>query len=433
MPGAARGPPAARSPAIARRREPARPGPDDEEPLLLGIYHTLSRRTEPFQPIEDRRVLMYVCGITPYDAGHLGHALTYVVFDVVRRYLEFQSFEVQHIQNITDVDDDMVRVSAERGLSIAELTEETHTQFLDDMDALNVLRPDAYPRVSRSIPEIVELISLLLERGHAYEVEGHVFFDARTTPAFGALSGMTPDELRNAPRTDTMPEEPEHLKRDPLDFLLWQPSDYPGAAFDAPWGRGRPGWHIECSAMARASLGDRIDIHGGGRDLVYPHHESEIVQSQHATGTEPFVGYWMHIGTLTLDGVKMSKSLGNLVKVGELLEAGHAPDAIRLALLGTHYREEHPWTDAVLARAEEQAALLRRAIASPGGPPDQLRVQPLRNAFMDAMDDDFDTPRAIETLLTLARDIEAGALHGATAIPALVELADVLGLRLGRE
>ena len=311
---------------------------------------------------------MYVCGITPYDAGHLGHALTYVVFDVVRRYLEFQSFEVEHIQNITDVDDDMVRVSGERGLSIAELTEETHTQFLRDMDALNVLRPDAYPRVSGSIPEIIALISLLLERGHAYEVEGHVFFEAESAPAFGALAGMTADELRNAPRTDTMPQEPEHLKRDTLDFLLWQPSDYPGAAFDAPWGRGRPGWHIECSAMARANLGDRIDIHGGGSDLIYPHHESEIVQSQYATGAEPFVGYWMHIGTLTLDGVKMSKSLGNLVKVGELLEAGHEPDAIRLALLGTHYREEHPWTDAVLERAGEQAALLHRAAASPGGP-----------------------------------------------------------------
>ena len=410
-----------------------RPAPHDEEPLLLGIHHTLSRRTEPFRPLEDLRVRMYVCGITPYDAGHLGHALTYVVFDVVRRYLEFQSFEVEHIQNITDVDDDMVRVSAERGLSIAELTEETHTQFLRDMDALNVLRPDAFPRVSGSIPEIVELISLLLERGHAYEVEGHVFFEARSAPAFGVLSGMTADQLRNAPRTDTMPEEPEHLKRDSLDFLLWQPSDYPGAAFDAPWGRGRPGWHIECSAMARANLGDRIDIHGGGSDLIYPHHESEIVQSEHATGAAPFVGCWMHIGTLTLDGVKMSKSLGNLVQVGELLEAGHTPDAIRLALLSTHYREEHPWTDAVLERAGEQAALLRRAVASPGGPPDQLRVQPLRNEFMDAMDDDFDTPRAIDTLLAIARDIEAGALHGGTAIPALIELADVLGLTLGRE
>ncbi len=414
----------------ARAHEPA---PHDEEPLLLEIHHTLSRRREPFRPLEDRVARIYVCGITPYDVGHLGHALTYVVFDVVRRYLEFQSFEVRHIQNITDIDDDMVRVSRERGLSIAELTDEQHALFLRDMDALHVLRPDAYPRVSGHIPQIIELISLLLERGHAYEIEGHVFFETSTAPAFGALNGMTPAELRNAPRTDTMPEEPEHLKRDSLDFLLWQPSDYPGATFDAPWGRGRPGWHIECSAMARAALGDRIDIHGGGRDLVYPHHESEIVQSEHATGAAPFVGCWMHIGTLTLDGVKMSKSLGNLVKVSELLEAGHTPDAIRLALLGTHYREEHPWTDAALASAGEQAALLRRALEAPGGPPDQLRVQPLRNEFMDALDDDFDTPRAIGTLLAIAREIESGALHGATAIPALIELADVLGLTLGRE
>ncbi len=418
-----------RCPALAR----ATPTRTTRSPLLLEIHHTLSRRREPLRPIEDHVVRMYVCGITPYDVGHLGHALTYVVFDIVRRYLEFQSFEVRHIQNITDIDDDMVRVSRERGISIAELTEQQHTQFLQDMDAINVLRPDAYPRVSGSIPEIIELISLLLERGHAYEAGGHVFFEARTAPAFGALAGMSTDELRNAPRTDTMPEEPEHLKRDTLDFLLWQPSDYPGAAFDAPWGRGRPGWHIECSAMVRAALGDRIDIHGGGRDLIYPHHESEIVQSQHATGAEPFVGCWMHIGTLTLDGVKMSKSLGNLVKVSELLAAGHTPDAIRLALLGTHYREEHPWHGADLERREEQAALLHRAAASTGGPRDQLRVQPRRNEFMDAMDDDFDTPRAIEILLSIARNLEAGALHGETAVPTLVELAAVLGLTLGRE
>ena len=375
---------------------------------------------------------MYVCGITPYDVGHLGHALTYVFFDTVRRYLEFQGLDVRHVQNITDVDDDMVRVSRERGMSIADLTAENHAIYLREMDSLNVLRPDAYPLASESMPGIVAMVESLIARGHAYAVEGHVMFDAASRDSFGALAGKTPAELRDAPRTDTMPEEPDHLKRDPLDFLLWQPSDYPGAAFDAPWGRGRPGWHIECSAMARANLGDRIDIHGGGRDLVYPHHESEVVQSEHATGAAPFVGCWMHVGTLTLDGVKMSKSLGNLVKVSELLEAGHTPDAIRLALLGAHYREEHPWTPAVLERAEAQAALLRRAAAAPGGPPDQLRVQPLRNAFMDAMDDDFDTPRAIETLLTLARDLESGSLHAATAVPALIELAGVLGLTLGR-
>jgi cysteinyl-tRNA synthetase len=402
-------------------------------PPLLEIYNTLARRSELFEPLEDGLVRMYVCGITPYDVGHLGHALVYVFFDTVRRYLEFQSFEVRHIQNITDVDDDMVRVSRQLEVGIAELTEQNHAQYLREMDSLNVMRPQAFPLASASMPEIIALIEVLLDGGHAYLADGHVLFDAAGKPEFGALSGKTPDELRSGPRTDTMPAEPEQLKRDPLDFVLWQPSDAAGASFASPWSAGRPGWHIECSAMARASLGDRIDIHGGGQDLIYPHHESEIVQSQCATGATPFARYWMHVGTVTLDGEKMSKSLGNLVKVSELLDRGHTPDAIRLMLLGRHYRDEHPWDPEELARYEELAGRLRRASESPGGPPDQLRVQPLRNAFMDAMDDDFDTPQAIEVLDSVASGIEAGALHGATAVPTLAELSGVLGLRLGRE
>jgi cysteinyl-tRNA synthetase len=259
-----------------------------------------------------------------------------------------------------------------------------------------------------------------------------VLFDAANAPGFGALSGKSPAELRDGPRTDMMPQEPEALKHDPLDFLLWQPSDAAGATFASPWSEGRPGWHIECSAMVRAGLGDRIDIHGGGQDLIYPHHESEIAQSQRATGALPFVRYWMHVGTVTIDGAKMSKSLRNLIKVSELIEAGHSPDAIRLLLLGRHYRAEHPWDAAELGHYEELAALLRRASEAPGGPPDQLRVQPHRNAFMDAMDEDFETPRAIEVLTSIAREILAGRLDGATAVPTLVELCGVLGLRLGR-
>lgn len=407
--------------------------PHDEEPLLLEIYNTLSRRKEHFTPLADQRVRMYVCGITPYDVGHMGHALTYVVFDVLRRYLEFQSYELQHIQNITDIDDDMVRVSNEVGLTIDALTEKNHQVFLEEMDSLHVLRPHAYPRVSKNMQQIIELIELLLTGGHAYVVDGHVFFDITTSPEFGALSGQSVEQLRNAPRTDTMPDEPEELKHDPLDFLLWKPSDYPGAAFDSPWGLGRPGWHVECSAMARTTLGDTIDIHGGGQDLIYPHHESEIVQSQYATKVTPFVSYWMHIGTVTLDGEKMSKSLGNLVKVSELLAVGHTPNAIRLSLLNTHYRTEHPWDAAQLDYCEEQVSLLQHAAYNSGGPPDQLRVQPQRNEFMNAMDDDLNTPRAIEILLTIAKDLEAGRLDATTAGPTLIELSSVLGLQLGQE
>jgi cysteinyl-tRNA synthetase len=404
------------------------------EAALLEIYNTMTGRKDLFEPLEEGVVRMYVCGITPYDVGHLGHALTFVFFDTVRRYLEFQSHEVRHIQNITDIDDDMVRKARELGISIPTLTERNHAIYLQEMDALNVQRPDAFPRVSEHIPQIITLVQQLMACGNAYEVDGHVFFDAPSAPRFGALNGRTLEQLRTSPpQSDSVPAEPMHLKRDPLDFLLWQPCTDDDAHWPSPWGEGRPGWHIECSAMAGSNLGAQIDIHGGGKDLRYPHHESEIVQSECATGLVPYVGTWMHVGTLMLEGVKMSKSLGNLVKVSDLLADGHSPDAIRLGLLGTHYRADHDWTNAELDVWEERATALRRAVESPGGPPDRLRVESRRLAFMDAMDDDFDTPRAIGVLMSIADDVNAGRLYGETAIPTLVELADVLGLRLGRE
>ena len=376
---------------------------------------------------------LYVCGVTPYDVGHLGHALTYVTFDTLRRWLEFQAYEVRHIQNITDVDDDMVRKSRELGISIPELTDRNHQIYLEEMDALKVLRPDAFPRVSTTMPEIIETVVRLVADQYAYVVDGYVFFDTSRTPGFGALAGLTADQLRTAPRTDTMPDEPDHLKRDPLDFLVWQPSTAPDASWDSPWGLGRPGWHIECSVMATANLGPRIDIHGGGRDLRYPHHESEIVQSECATGMAPYVRVWMHNGTMTLDGVKMSKSLGNLVRVSELLAGGHTPDAIRLFLLGTHYRSDHDFTEAELDTWELAVARLRAAADGPGGPPDALAVAHRRVEFMNAMDDDLDTPRAVAALLAIADDLQSRRIAGNTGVPTLIELAEALGLGLGRE
>ncbi|MDP6606725.1 MAG: cysteine--tRNA ligase [Dehalococcoidia bacterium] len=399
---------------------------------LLEIYDTLNRRKTLFEPLDDGVVRIYVCGITPYEVGHLGHARVFVFFDTVRRHLEFNSLEVRHIQNITDVDDDMMRVSRELGVSIAEVTDRNQEIYLQEMDALNVQRPLAFPKASETIGEQIAMVQGLIDGGHAYEVDGHVFFDTATAPKFGALAGLDREGLRNF-ESDSMPEEPEELKRDPLDFLLWQPSTFQGATFPSPWGAGRPGWHIECSAMAQSSLGDRIDIHGGGADLSYPHHDSEIVQSESATGAAPFVGHWMHIGTEQLDGVKMSKSLGNLVKVDELLAQGHTPDAIRLYLLGSPYRDEQNFEPDALDGWERRSDTLRRAAESAGGPRDELRVQPLRNEFMAAMDDDFDTPRAIEVLERIATGIESGQLAADTAIPTLRELAGVLGLRLGAE
>lgn len=374
-------------------------------------------------------VRMYVCGVTPYDVGHLGHALVFVVFDTLRRWLEHNAYEVRHIQNITDVDDDMVKKSVELGISIGTLTDRNQQIYLEEMDALNVLRPDAYPRVSETIPEIVEMVRTLVAKGFAYEVDGYVFFDVSKTPNFGALLGLSGDELR-AYRNDSMPAEPEELKRSPLDFLIWQPCESEGAAFESPWCIGRPGWHIECSAMAQVGLGPQLDIHGGGKDLRYPHHDSEIVQSESATGYAPYVGTWMHVGTMGLDGKKMSKSLGNLVKVSELLSGGATPNAIRLALLGEHYRVDRDFDRSALATWEERARLLERAARISGSRPDHLRVQPYRNAFQDAMDKDLDTPQAIKVLLEIASELEAGRLDAATGGGALIELGDVLGLRL---
>ena len=382
--------------------------------------------------MREREVSMYVCGITPYDVGHLGHALVAVAFDTLRRWLEFNAYEVRHIQNITDIDDDMVRKSRELGISIAELTDRNHAIYLHEMDALNVQRPEAYPRVSQTIPQIIEMVTTLIGGGHAYEVDGYVFFDVTTAPKFGALAGLTLDELLTF-KSDSLPAEPVELKHHPLDFLLWQPCTDEGATFDSPWGPGRPGWHIECSAMARAALGNRLDIHGGGKDLRYPHHDSEIVQSECATGESPYVGTWMHNGTVGLAGEKMSKSLGNLVKVSELIERGHTGNGIRLLMLSARYRDDRDFDEVALNRREEDARLLERAASSRGGPPDGLRVQSRRVEFQDAMDDDLDTPRAIEVLLGIARDLEAGTLAGDTGVATLIELGDVLGLRLRGE
>ena len=398
----------------------------------LHLYNSLTRRVERFVPREGRSVSLYVCGITPYDVGHLGHALVYVVFDTLRRWLEFNAYEVRHVQNITDVDDDMVRVSRRLGMSIRELTDRNQAIYLDEMRALNVLQPALYPRVSETIPEIVETVQRLVAKGFAYEVEGYVFFDVTRTPEFGVLAGLSGQALLDF-KSDSMPEEPHHLKRNQLDFLVWQPCTDEGATFASPWGAGRPGWHIECSAMACRHLGDQIDIHGGGKDLRYPHHDSEIVQSEAASGLKPYAAFWLHNGTMGLDGQKMSKSLGNLVKVSDLLGEGHTGNGIRLSLLAVRWRDDRDFDRGVLAASEETARLLERAALAPGGPPDRLRVQTYRNAFQSAMDDDLDTPSAVAVLTDLARAILEGRVAGDTGGPALVELADVLGLRLRGE
>jgi L-cysteine:1D-myo-inositol 2-amino-2-deoxy-alpha-D-glucopyranoside ligase len=354
---------------------------------------------------------LYVCGVTPYDTGHLGHAFTYVSFDVLHRYLEYLGHDVVYVQNLTDVDDDMLRKSRETGEDYLALGNRHVATFLSEMEALNWLPPDHYPRATQHIPQVVELIGKLIEKGLAYQAEGHVYFSIDADPSYGQLSHLTREEmLPVANERGNVPDMPG--KRNPLDFVLWQPSAPEEPAWISPWGDGRPGWHIECSAMSMTYLGTQFEIHGGGADLLFPHHESERAQSEGATGDRPFVGWWTHVGMLHFEDEKMSKSLGNLVLVRDLLRS-FSGDAIRHYLVSRHYRSEVHFTDDDLARSADAAALLRRAVerAQQLSSADALAgdgvglhpaVREHRDRFLSAMDDDLDTPRALPELEALA-------------------------------
>ena len=385
---------------------------------------------------------MYVCGVTPYDTGHLGHAFTYVSFDVLHRYLEYLGHDVTYVQNLTDVDDDMLRKARETGEDYLTLGNRNVATFLTEMDALNWLRPDHYPRATEHIEPMVAMIGRLLDAGLAYAADGNVFFEVARWPGFGQLSRLPAGEM--LPVANQRGNDP-HMpgKRDPLDFVLWQRSLPDEPAWDAPWGPGRPGWHIECSAMATAYLGVRFEIHGGGGDLVFPHHECELAQAEAATGASPWVGHWTHAGMLRFEGEKMSKSLGNLVLVRDLLRT-YPGDAIRHYLVSRHYRSEVDYTEADLAASADAAARLRAACLraeelSPAEPAlaDATRLSPaiarLRARFLEAMDDDLDTPRAIPALdalaeLALTGESDAVAAEAGWMVRELG--ARVLGLRL---
>ena len=396
-------------------------------------------------PVGDRdRVGLYVCGVTPYDTGHLGHAFTYVSFDVLHRYLEYLGHDVVYVQNLTDVDDDMLRKARETGLDYIELGNRHVTTFLTEMAALNWLPPDHYPRATDHIPQMVAMIGRLVDRGLAYAAEGNVYFSIDAWPRYGEVSHLSRDEmLPIANERGNIPDMPG--KRDPLDFVLWQRSLPDEPAWPSPWGAGRPGWHIECSAMATAYLGERFEVHGGGGDLAFPHHECELAQTEGATGVTPWVGHWAHTGMLRYQGEKMSKSLGNLVLVRDLLRT-YPGDAIRHYLVSHHYRSEIDFREEDLARSADAVARLRGAClraeelapASPAPAADHDLDQPVRehrDRFLAAMDDDLDTPRAIgelEELGVLARS--ADVARAARAGWILRELgARILGLRLAPE
>ncbi len=358
----------------------------------LVLHNTLTRRREAFSPLDPSHVTMYVCGPTVYDLAHLGNARPVVVFDVLARLLRRLYPRVTYVRNVTDVEDKINARAAETGESIASITARTLADFHTDMAALGALAPDQEPRATGHIPEMIEVIERLIERGHAYEAEGHVLFAVNTDPDYGRLSGRSPDELLAGARIDIAP-----YKHDPGDFVLWKPSgpDLPG--WDSPWGRGRPGWHIECSAMSWRYLGETFDIHGGGTDLIFPHHENERAQSLCAFPGSGFARVWMHNGMLLVHGEKMSKSLGNFFTVRDVL--AKAPgEAIRLLLLRTHYRSELDFTDAGLEEARRELDRLYRAVErSPADPAPELPEQ-----VQAALCDDLNTPLALAGMRALA-------------------------------
>ena len=370
----------------------------------IKLYNTLSRQKEEFRPIDPERVRMYVCGPTVYDRAHLGNARPVVVFDVLYRLLRhaYGARHVTYVRNFTDVDDKINRRAADSGRDISEITAETMQWFLDDMRELGALEPDAMPRATAYVPQMVSMIEDLIARGHAYEAGGHVLFSVESYGEYGRLSGRSVEDMIAGARVEVAP-----YKKNPMDFVLWKPSgpDLPG--WDSPWGRGRPGWHIECSAMSYELLGDSFDIHGGGNDLMFPHHENEIAQSRCAHPDASFAKYWMHNEMLQVEGRKMSKSLGNFFTVRDLLDRGVPGEVIRFVFLSTHYRKPMDWTAEKVREAEatlrKWATLIENSDAQ-SGPPLQV---------LHALEDDLNTPLAIKEMHKLAKDGNAVALRSA--------------------
>jgi L-cysteine:1D-myo-inositol 2-amino-2-deoxy-alpha-D-glucopyranoside ligase len=374
---------------------------------------------------------IYVCGITPYDTTHAGHAFTFLTFDILVRYLRYLDYDVTYVQNVTDIDDDILRKAKELGTTWDELGRTETERFLQDMRDLNGLAPDYYVRATEHTREMISLIEKLIEGGHAYVVKGSVYFSVASDPDFGKLSHLDRNQmLPIANERGNDPNDPN--KRDPLDFILWQAAAPGEPTWDSPWGPGRPGWHIECSAMATRYLGNTVDIHGGGADLVFPHHECEIAQSEYATGQKPFVRYWMHVGMVRYQGEKMSKSLGNLVLARDVLNT-YSADAIRLYLFSHHYRETWEYVDEEVEEWARLAEDLREAVDFPAfGIEEEVDVSVFRERFVNAMNDDLDTPSAIEAL----REISQAILEAPEdddvrdAQETLRELSSVLGLSL---
>jgi cysteinyl-tRNA synthetase len=395
----------------------------------MKIYNTPSARKEEFVPQGDT-VSMYVCGVTPYDNSHLGHAMSYIYFDTIRRYLKYRGYKVKYVQNVTDIDDKIINRANQMGIPANELAEKFTQSFFEDMTALNILPADVYPRATQEIPKIIEVIQGLVDKGYAYPSQGSVYFRVRKLDDYGKLAHRTLDSMMAGARIESG-EEKEH----PMDFVLWKGTKPGEPQWESPWGPGRPGWHIECSAMSLKYLGEQIDIHGGGQDLIFPHHENEIAQSESSTGKKPFVKYWLHNGLLQLGTEKMSKSLGNLITIKDALQK-YSSDDLRIFFLSGHYRSPITYSPEIVEGAGRGAERLRQAAfaeAKEGAKEGNLPVDTYKEHFIEAMDDDFNSAQAIAVMFDLVRDINRTIEAGASAKEGqglLKELADVIGLTL---
>ena len=407
----------------------------------MKIYNTLTRKKEEFVPIEEGTAKIYVCGPTVYNYFHIGNARPFVVFDTLRKYLQYRGYKVKFVQNFTDVDDKIINRAREEHLTAKEVSEKYIEEYYKDAAALNVTKADVHPRVSEHIPEIIEFVQTLIDKGYAYEVNGYVYFSTRKFNGYGKLSGQNIEDLESGARIAV-----GEIKEDPLDFALWKAQkEEDEIAWDCPWGKGRPGWHIECSAMSKKHLGDTIDIHAGGQDLQFPHHENEIAQSECCNGV-PFANYWMHNGYITIDNEKMSKSKGNFFTVRDILKE-YDGEVMRFFLLSGHYRNPIIFSDSLMEQAKAGLGRMRNAkenlkhlIANGEGEVTDAEKEALagyekyRQEFIEAMDDDLNTADAISAIFELITAINTAVKDGASkefaqkSLDTLMELATVVGL-----
>lgn len=365
----------------------------------MKLYNSLTKKLDNFEPLNKNKVLMYVCGITPYDTTHLGHAFLYVFFDSVYRYLRFKGYDVNYTQNVTDVDDSILEKAAQTNQNWKKLGDFWTDKFLKDLNNLNVLRPTHFVKATNSIDKIVEIVKLLIDRGFAYESNGNVYFEVKKFNKYGSLSGFNREQmlLISSERGGNIKDQ---SKKDPLDFILWQKSKAMEPSWESSWGKGRPGWHIECSAMINQYLGAQIDIHGGGRDLIFPHHESEIAQSESYTKKKPFVGYWLHSSMVMYQGEKMSKSLGNLVMISELLKK-YSGNSIRWLLLSHHYPTPWEFSYDQVQHAKKITEIIEKLVKNSTGV--RKVNNPFTANFEEIVDQDLDFPTALQLLLRLTK------------------------------